>query len=92
LNQATLQGVTPEQLHKIRNKCLSWQQGTTRAPELDEALSEIEQLLGEVERLRHCCQEITRQYARLCHENAASSRKSSRDTANVAVPGSFIPV
>ena len=77
--------MTLEQLHQIRTRWLLRGQEATPAPGLDEALAEIERLLCEIERLQICCQEITRQYARLCHVNAQPGKKAHRDAPNVAV-------
>lgn len=62
--------MTPEQLHEIREKwtSASGPEGSTCASErITHAISDIARLLEEIERLRNCCDEITRQYARLCY-------------------------
>jgi hypothetical protein len=59
--------VTVEQLQRIRHQWLSSRYSAAQCTvaEMESAISDIARLLEEVERLHHCCDEITRQYARL---------------------------
>ena len=57
--------MTGDELQRIRVKWLSVPVHTQPA-EVASALADLERLLSEVHRLQHACDEITRQYARLC--------------------------
>jgi len=61
--------MTSDQLQAIRKQWLSpgqtdfWR---SLPPDISRAAADIQKLLAEVERLQASCDEITRQYARLC--------------------------
>ncbi|SRR5581483_129949 len=78
--RSILLAMTPEQLQSIRQKWFAVRRpGSTlkSQPTLADATADIERLLREVERLRHCCDEITRQYIRL---SASATRTGIKAT------------
>jgi hypothetical protein len=66
--------MTPEQLQAIRDKWAGARRRSSGAETrsvFGDAAGDIQRLLAEVDRLRHCCDEITRQYVRLSATNGA---------------------
>ncbi|HZQ21893.1 MAG TPA: hypothetical protein VFA89_03760 [Terriglobales bacterium] len=78
--RSILLAMTPEQLQSIRQKWSAVRRPSSNPksqPTLADAAADIERLLREVERLRHCCDEITRQYIRL---SASATRTGIKAT------------
>jgi hypothetical protein len=71
--------LTSEQIQTIRNRWISLNTPSPRdwqAHESAQAVADIERLVREIQRLQFACDEIARQYARLCN---SCERQKARD-------------
>lgn len=82
--------MTTEQIQTIRNRWISANTPHARewsAHESTQAVADIERLVREVQRLQFACDEIARQYARLCNSCDRQKPRGSAPAGASVEPG-----